>query len=81
MNSIEDIRIMGIKPLPSPREVKELYRLDPKICRAIVGYRETIAKIISWEDDRFWRLSGLAPFTARKKRWNTQCGSRSYPMK
>lgn len=58
MNSIEDIRIMGIKPLPSPKEVKELYRLDPKICRAIAGYREMIAKIILWEDNRFLAIVG-----------------------
>lgn len=67
MNSIEDIRIMGIKPLPSPREVKELYRLDPKICLAIAGYRETIAEIISWEDDRFLAIVGPCSIHSQKE--------------
>ena len=55
---IEDIRIMSIKSLPSPREVKELYRLDPEIYRAIAGYRETVAKILSREDNRFLAIIG-----------------------
>lgn len=58
MKNIEDIRIMSIKSLPSPREIKELYRLSPEIYRAIAGYRETIAKIISWEDNRFLTIVG-----------------------
>ena len=55
---IEDIRIMSIKSLPSPREVKELYRLDPEIYRAIAGYRETVAKILSREDNHFLVIIG-----------------------
>ena len=55
---IEDIRIMSIKSLPSPMEIKELYRLNPEIYRAIAGYRETIAKILSWEDNRFLAIIG-----------------------
>ena len=55
---IENIRIMSIKSLPSPREIKGLYRLNQKIYRVIAGYRETIAKILSWEDNRFLAIIG-----------------------
>src|SRR3989338_4962700 len=55
---IEDIRIMSIKSLPSPRKVKELYRLNSEIYRAIAGYRETVAKILSMEDNRFLAIIG-----------------------
>jgi len=67
MNSIEDIRIMSIKPLPSPKEVKELYRLDQKTCRAIAGYRKTITKIISWEDNRFLAIIGPCSIHSQKE--------------
>lgn len=58
MNNIENIRIMNIKSLPSPREIKELYQLSPATRMAIAGFRETIAKILLREHKRFLVIVG-----------------------
>jgi len=58
MNKIQNLRVRKIKPLVSPALLLEELPLKTKLSRTIQKYRDTAAKIVQGEDQRFLVVVG-----------------------
>ncbi len=58
MNETQDVHIVKINPLISPREMKEAYPMSEKATETVLEARNTIKRMLRGKEDRFLMIVG-----------------------
>jgi len=58
MNKVDNLNIRELKPLPTPREIREAIPLSGEVSNVVIGGRESVKGIIGRRDPRFMVVVG-----------------------